>query len=124
MLLQLNESSKKVGLKINLNKTKTMSSENTQIVTENHIIENVDQYVYFRQTLKLVKENQRAEINNKKNWVTLDGSWSSKFYLRYTAVLQKNSVQYLYTYLWLCMTMLIEKTRLTKKDTEPWKEEC
>lgn len=49
---KLNESLNRVGTEMNVEKTKIMSLENTQIVIDNQNIKIVNQYIYFGYTLK------------------------------------------------------------------------
>ena len=65
MLQQLNEVSATIGLKMNYNKTKIMSQEQTNIKIQNHIIENVEHYVYLGHDIRLGKLNQDAEIKRR-----------------------------------------------------------
>ena len=67
MLLQLNEEASKVGLKMNLAKTKIMSNivGDTVIKVADNLIEKVDNYVYLGHKLKLGLENQTAEISRR-----------------------------------------------------------
>ena len=66
MLNELNEESRKIGLRMNLNKTKIMSNDTQYNITiDNTIIENVDHYIYLGHNIKLGKENQNAEIKRR-----------------------------------------------------------
>ena len=65
MIEQLNANSKAVGLKMNLVKTKILSSENVHIEIENQILEVVDHYVYLGHNIKLGKDNQTSEIKRR-----------------------------------------------------------
>lgn len=47
MLQQLNEVSETVGLKMNYNKTKIISQDQTNVIMYKHEIENVENYVYL-----------------------------------------------------------------------------
>lgn len=62
MLIQLHQESRKVGLKMNMTKTKIMSDEDNPVVIENQTIENVSEYIYLGHTIKLGRENQIAEL--------------------------------------------------------------
>ncbi|XP_050310861.1 uncharacterized protein LOC126746595 [Anthonomus grandis grandis] len=65
MLAELQRESKRIGLTMNLNKTKVMSPDNIQVHIEDRIIDNVEEYVYLGHCIKLGKENQTAEINRR-----------------------------------------------------------
>ena len=47
MLEQLNNASKKVGLRMNLSKTKKISDTTTDIIIEHWIVKNDNEYVYL-----------------------------------------------------------------------------
>ena len=53
MLEQINNAAKKVGLRMNLSKTKLMSDTTTYIIIEHRIVENVNKYVYLGHAIKL-----------------------------------------------------------------------
>lgn len=67
MLEELDDEAKKIGLKMNYNKTKTMTNtdENTAITMGENTIEQVGEYIYLGQLIKLNKENQTAEIKRR-----------------------------------------------------------
>ena len=65
MTKELNQASKQVGLKMNIQKTKIMSEVNIDVTIDNQQIENVSQYVYLGHNITLGKENQRAEITRR-----------------------------------------------------------
>lgn len=65
MLSELNEQSEKIGLKMNLNKTKIMSTGDYDITIDNVTIENVEHYIYLRHKIVLGKENQNVEIKRR-----------------------------------------------------------
>jgi hypothetical protein len=67
MLQQLNEESSKVGLKMNLSKTKVMTNidDDRDIKIGDTVIERVDSYVYLGHKLKLGLDNQTAEIKRR-----------------------------------------------------------
>ena len=67
MLQQLNEESRKVGLKMNLSKTKIMINidDDRDIKIGDTIIERVDSYVYLGHKLKLGLDNQTAEVKRR-----------------------------------------------------------
>lgn len=65
MIQQLNNASKKVGLAMNINKTKIMSSNNDPITIDNERLETVEEYVYLGHAVKLGKENQTREIRRR-----------------------------------------------------------
>jgi hypothetical protein len=63
MIKQLHDASLKVGLEMNISKTKILSPSNSNNLTiNNKAIETVDEYVYLGHKIKLGKENQIAEI--------------------------------------------------------------
>lgn len=65
MMTELHEASLRVGLKMNLNKTKIMSRDDLHIKIENHEFDTVEEYVYLGHSIKLGKENQTSEINRR-----------------------------------------------------------
>lgn len=67
MLQQLNEESMKVGLKMNLSKTKIMTNidDDRDIKIGDTVIERVDHYVYLGHKLKLGLDNQTAEVKRR-----------------------------------------------------------
>ena len=67
MLQQLNEESSKIGLKMNLSKTKVMTNidDDRDIKIGDTIIERVDSYVYLGHKLKLGLDNQTAEVKRR-----------------------------------------------------------
>jgi hypothetical protein len=67
MLTQLAQKSEKIGLKMNMNKTKIMTNTNNKINIgiNNENIEVVDHYIYLGQTVAASKENQTAEIQRR-----------------------------------------------------------
>lgn len=60
MLKQLKEESGKVGLKINLGKTKVLTDQNIKVEMDGSEIEKVNEYVYLGYTITLGKQNQTA----------------------------------------------------------------
>lgn len=65
MLQDLNEKSKEIGLKMNLDKTKIISNSQEDITIENTIIEKVEKYIYLGHIIKNEKENQTLEIKRR-----------------------------------------------------------
>jgi hypothetical protein len=67
MLIELNEGSRKVGLKMNWSKTKYMTNipTETNIKVQNEVVERVDEYKYLGHTLRLGYENQKNEIGRR-----------------------------------------------------------
>jgi Reverse transcriptase (RNA-dependent DNA polymerase) len=65
MTRELNHASKQVGLKMNIQKTKIMSQENTEPTIDNQQIENVSHYIYLGHNITLGKENQWAEVTRR-----------------------------------------------------------
>ena len=61
MLEQLNNAAKKVGLRMNLSKTKIMSDTTTDIIIEHRIVENVNEYVYLGHAIKLGKKTRQQK---------------------------------------------------------------
>lgn len=85
MLQQLNDVSATVGLKMNYNKTKIMSHEQTNITIQNHSIENVEHYVYLGHDIRLGKSNQDAEIKRRTQL-----AWAA--FGKLTYILKNNSI--------------------------------
>ena len=67
MLQQLNDESSKIGLKMNLSKTKIMTNidDDRDIKIGDTVIERVDNYIYLGHKLKLGLDNQTAEIRRR-----------------------------------------------------------
>ncbi|CAH1224416.1 unnamed protein product [Diabrotica balteata] len=65
MLKELKQESEKIGLKMNLNKTKVMTNQNITIDLDGSEIESVEEYIYLGHTIKLGKQNQTAEITRR-----------------------------------------------------------
>lgn len=66
MLRELNVKAGKAGLKINLNKTKTMCKEDPHITIDQCHIENVVKYIYLGHLIQLGRDNQTAEIYRRR----------------------------------------------------------
>ena len=67
MLEELNEEANKVGLKMNLSKTKIMTNieDDREMKIGDTVVEKVDSYVYLGHKLKLGLDNQTAEIKRR-----------------------------------------------------------
>src|SRR6201996_9203477 len=67
MLLQLNAESQKVGLKMNLSKTKVMTNieEQSEIEIGDKVIKVVESYIYLGHCIKLGLLNQTAEVKRR-----------------------------------------------------------
>lgn len=65
MLQELRVVSEAVGLKMNLQKTKIMSTSNMRVIIENHTLELVEEYIYLGHSIKIGKSNQTAEITRR-----------------------------------------------------------
>lgn len=67
MIQELQVASKKVGLQMNMNKTKiiTKTGENMNININGTKLEQVEEYIYLGQRIKLNKENQDTEIRRR-----------------------------------------------------------
>lgn len=65
MLEELQRESAKIGLTMNLSKTKVMTPDNLQVHIGDQTVENVEEYVYLGHCIKLGKENQTAEIKRR-----------------------------------------------------------
>ena len=65
MLQELSDESRRMGLKMNIAKTKVMVVENTPINVNNVLIENVPGYVYLGQHYSLKENNQDKEIQRR-----------------------------------------------------------
>ena len=62
MLQELSDENRRMGLKMNIAKTKVMVVDNTPINFNNVLIENVEGYVYLGQRYTLMEKNQDKEI--------------------------------------------------------------
>ena len=67
MLQELSDESRRMGLKMNITKTKVMVVDNTPINVNNVLIENVQGYVYLGQHYSL-KERTRTKRYNEESW--------------------------------------------------------
>ncbi len=67
MLQELSDESRRMGLKMNIAKTKLMVVDNTHINVNNVLIENVPGYVYLGQHYSL-KERTRTKRYNEESW--------------------------------------------------------
>ena len=65
MLEDLHQESLRVGLEMNLDKTKIMTPDNIPMVIDGQIVENVAEYVYLGQVLKLSQDCRTAEITRR-----------------------------------------------------------
>ena len=65
MLQELSDESRRMGLKMNITKTKMMVVDNTPINVNNVLIENVQDYVYLGQYYSLKEKNQDKEIQRR-----------------------------------------------------------
>ena len=65
MLQELSDESRRMGLKMNITKTKVMVVDNTPINMNNVLIENVQGYVYLGQHYSLKEKNQDKEIHRR-----------------------------------------------------------
>jgi len=62
MLRELHRASLQIGLEMNLNKTKIMSTEDIQVPVNNQPLKVVSEYIYLGHKIQLGKENQSSEI--------------------------------------------------------------
>ena len=65
MLQELSDESMRMGLKMNITKTKVMVVDNTPINVNNVLIENVQGYVYLGQHYSLKEKNQDKEMQRR-----------------------------------------------------------
>ena len=65
MLQELSDESRRMGLKMNIAKTKVMVVDNTPININNVLIENVQGYVYLGQHYSLKEKNQDKDIQRR-----------------------------------------------------------
>ena len=65
MLRELSDECRRMGLKMNITKTKVMVVDNTPIHVNNMLIENVQGYVYLGQHYSLKEKNQDKEIQRR-----------------------------------------------------------
>ena len=64
-LQELSDESRRMGLKMNIAKTKVMVVDNTPINVNNVLIENVQGYVYLGQHYSLKENNQDKELQRR-----------------------------------------------------------
>ena len=62
MLQELSDESRRIGLKMNIAKTKVMVADNTTLNINNAVRENVEGYVYVGQRYSIKEKNQDKEI--------------------------------------------------------------
>ena len=76
MLQELSDESRRMGLKMNIAKTKVMVVDNTPINVNNVLIENVEGYVYLG-CYSLKEKNQDKEIQRRimADWVAYAKHW-------------------------------------------------
>ena len=67
MLQELTDESRRMGLKMNIAKTKVMVVDNTPINVNNELIENVPGYMYLGKHYSLKEKNQDKEIQ-EESW--------------------------------------------------------
>jgi hypothetical protein len=65
MIKELQDASSKIGLEMNVDKTKILSPTQEKISINNKNIEVVNDYVYLGHKIKLGKENQTAELSRR-----------------------------------------------------------
>ena len=65
MLQELSDESRRMGLKMNIAKTKVMVVDNTPIHVNNVLIENIPGYVYLGHHYSLKEKNQDKEIQRR-----------------------------------------------------------
>lgn len=65
MLTELKTASEEIGLKMNMGKTKIMTTNEIAPQVREGNIEEVDEYIYLGHMIKLGKENQTAEVNRR-----------------------------------------------------------
>ena len=83
MLQELSHESRRMGLKMNIAKTKVMVADNTPMNVNNVLIENVPGYVYFGQHYSLKEKNQDKEIQRR-----IMAGWAA--YAKHRDILKSN----------------------------------
>lgn len=78
MVDDLNRVTKRIGLQMNLQKTKVLSHENISITVDGVSLEKVDEYIYLGHKIKLGRENQNEEISRR-----IGLSWAAFGNLKY-----------------------------------------
>ena len=68
MLQELSDESRRMGLKLNIAKTKVMVVDNTPINVNNVLIGNVPGYMYLGQQYSLKEKNQGTKRHNEESW--------------------------------------------------------
>ena len=68
MLQELSDESRRMGLKMNIAKTKVMVVDNTPINVNNVLIENVPGYVYLGQHYTASRKRTRTKRYNEESW--------------------------------------------------------
>ena len=83
MIQELADESRRMGLNMNIAKTKVMVVDNTPINVNNVLIENVQGYVYLGQQYSLTEKNQDKEIQRR-----LMAGWAA--YAKYRDICNSN----------------------------------
>ena len=83
MLQELSDESRRMGLKMNIAKTKVMVVDNTPINVNNMLIENVQGYVYLGQHYSLKENNQDKELQRR-----IMAGWAA--YTKHRAIFKSN----------------------------------
>ena len=65
MVQELSDESRRMGLKMNIAKTKMMVVDNTPINVNNMLIDNVPSFVYLGQHYSIKETNQDIEIQRR-----------------------------------------------------------
>ena len=65
MLQELSDESRRMGLKMNISKTKVMVVDNAPINVNNVVMENVESYVYLGQRYSIKEKNQDKDIQRR-----------------------------------------------------------
>ena len=82
MLQELSDESRRMGLKMNIAKTKMMVVDNTPINVSNVLIGNFPGYLYLGQHYSLKEKNQDKEIQRSKSHGRLGGIRQTPGYLQ------------------------------------------
>ena len=85
MLQELSDETRRMGLKMNIAKTKVMVVDNTPINVNNVLIENVQGYVYLGQHYSFKEKNQDKEIQRR-----IMTGWAWAAYAKHRDIFKSN----------------------------------
>lgn len=129
MVQELAEASQKIGLEMNINKTKIMTNnqeDRRDIVINDTVIERVDKYIYLGHEIRVGKENQEAEVRRRitAGWSAfgkLNQVWKTKIPLELKAKVFNQCVLPAMTYgteTWVLTKAIMNKMKVAQRAME------